>query len=143
MTETVTIQSSVERIDDVRRWVAARAEVAHVDGEAIADMELALTEALANVIEHAYEGRGDREIRVGAEIADGALVVSVRDWGRPGNPESFESRDLDDPGEGGYGVFLMAQLMDRVTREPQPDGGTLLTLTKTVGTNADKGEPHG
>jgi serine/threonine-protein kinase RsbW len=136
MTESMKIPSSVERIDEVRRWVSLRARDAGVGDEAVADVELALTEALANVVEHAYEGRPDGEIAVGTRATGTDFAVTVRDWGLPGDPESFESRDLDDPGEGGYGVFLMAQLMDRVTREPQPDGGTLLTLTKNVGTTS-------
>ena len=59
--------------------------------------------------------------------------MRVRDWGEYFDPASYRGRDLDDPGEGGYGVFLMSSLMDDVTREPQPDGGTLLTLIKTKG----------
>lgn len=131
MPDAMTIPSRVECIDDVRRWVSARAAEAHASSEAVADIELALTEALANVIEHSYAGSGDREIVVDVEVGGDALAVSVRDWGRAFDPGSYAARDLDDPGEGGYGVFLMEQLMDNVTREPQPDGGTLLTLTKS------------
>ncbi len=135
MAETMTIPSRVECIDDARRWVTARATAAGVTGDAISDMELALTEALANVIEHAYCGRGDAEIVVGAEVDEASYRVSVRDWGRLAEAAEFAIRDLADPGEGGYGLFLMGELMDDVTREPQPDGGTLLTLTKNVGDN--------
>jgi anti-sigma regulatory factor (Ser/Thr protein kinase) len=143
MAETVTIPSRVECIDDARRWVTARAEGASVGRDAVADMELALTEALANVIKHAYAGRGDGEILVGAEVRGGAFAVSVRDWGIDADPSGFERRDLDDPGEGGYGLFLIEQLMDDVIREPQPDGGTLLTLVKNVGTPPENGGQHG
>ena len=142
MGETLTIPSRVERIDEARRWVTERARAAALDGEVVADVELALTEALANVIEHAYAGRSDGEIVIGAEIADARLAVSVRDWGKVADPDEFERRDLDDPGEGGYGVFLIEELMDDVRRVPQPDGGTLLTLTKNVG-SPNEGVPHG
>lgn len=139
MDGSLTITSEVERIDEARRWVSERARAAGGGEEAIADVELALTEALANVVEHAYEGRSGHEIVVSAEVQDGRLLVRVRDWGLPADPASFESRDLDDPGEGGYGIFLMAELMDRVTREQQPDGGTLLTLTKDLAAHTNEG----
>lgn len=144
MNESMTITSEVERIDEARRWVSERARAAGGADDAIADVELALTEALANVVEHAYEGRAGHEIVVSVEESgDGCLLVRVRDWGLPADPASFESRDLDDPGEGGYGIFLMAELMDRVTREPQPDGGTLLTLTKDLAAHTNEGGPDG
>lgn len=132
MPGAMTIPSRVECIDDVRRWVSARAEDARASPEAVADIELALTEALANVIEHGYGGDATKEIRVEAEAAAGSFRVSVRDWGLPANPDSFQRRDLDDPGEGGYGVYLMEGLMDEVRREAQTGGGTLLTLVKRL-----------
>jgi len=132
MPDAMTIPSRVECIDDVRRWVSARAAEAHASSEAVADIELALTEALANVIEHGYGGDASQEIRVEAEAAAGAFRVAVRDWGHAADPDSFRRRDLDDPGEGGYGVYLIEGLMDDVQREPQPDGGTLLTLVKRL-----------
>jgi serine/threonine-protein kinase RsbW len=134
MPETVTIPSRVECIDDARRWVAARAQTAQVEPDGVADIELALTEALANVIEHGYGGDGSHEICVGTEIEDGVVRVTVRDWGATADAKSFQRRDLDDPGEGGYGLLLIEQLMDDVRREVQPDGGTLLTLIKQVTT---------
>jgi len=128
---SITIHSRVEEIDEARRWVTEQVRAAGLGDDPVGEIELALTEALANVIEHSYAGSGDREIVVDVEVGGDALAVSVRDWGRAFDPGSYAARDLDDPGEGGYGVFLMEQLMDNVTREPQPDGGTLLTLTKS------------
>lgn len=130
MADELTIPSRVECIDDARRWVSERLRAGGIPEDPIADVELALTEALANVIEHAYEGAPDREIRLGVEVAGDGAAVRVRDWGRAADPGAFVGRDLDDPGEGGYGVFLMQELMDDVQREHPPDGGTLLILVK-------------
>jgi serine/threonine-protein kinase RsbW len=136
--ETLTIASRVEHIDEARLWVGERVRAAGFGDEPAGEIELALTEALANVIEHAYQGDGSQRIELTVAGDDGTLRIRVRDWGRYFDPASYRGRDLDDPGEGGYGVFLMSQLMDDVTREPQPGGGTLLTLIKTT-----KEEPHG
>jgi len=128
--DKLTIDSRVQCIDDARRWVAARVRDAGFGEDPVGEIELALTEALANVIEHAYQGADSERIEVGVTVDDDTLQVCVRDWGRYFDPASYRGRDLDDPGEGGYGVLLMSQLMDDVTRAPQPGGGTLLTLTK-------------
>lgn len=129
--QTLTIESRAECIDDARNWVTERVHAAGFGDEPAGEIELALTEAIANVIEHAYRGAGTERIDVGVVIDGDVLRVLVRDWGAYFDPASYRGRDLDDPGEGGYGVFLMSQLMDDVTREPQPGGGTLLTLIKT------------
>jgi anti-sigma regulatory factor (Ser/Thr protein kinase) len=45
-----------------------------------ADIALAVTEAAANVVRHAYPaGGGEFEVR--ADVRDGELFVAVRDWG--------------------------------------------------------------
>jgi serine/threonine-protein kinase RsbW len=136
--ESLTIASRVEQIDEARLWVGERVRAAGFGDEPAGEIELALTEALANVIEHAYQGDGSQRIELTVAGSDGTLNIRVRDWGRYFDPATYRGRDLDDPGEGGYGVFLMSQLMDDVTREPQPGGGTLLTLIKTK-----KEERHG
>jgi anti-sigma regulatory factor (Ser/Thr protein kinase) len=130
MNETLTIPSRVECIDDARRWVTGHVRTAGFGDDPIGEIELALTEALANVIEHGYGGSDDKKIELTVTEDDHALRIRVRDWGEAFDPAGYSPRDLDDPGEGGYGVFLIEQLMDDVTREAQPGGGTLLTLVK-------------
>jgi anti-sigma regulatory factor (Ser/Thr protein kinase) len=128
--DTLTIASRLECIDDARQWVTTRVRAAGFGDDPIGEIELALTEALANVIEHGYAGDATQSIVLAVVLDDDSLHVRVRDWGRGFEAAEYQPRDLDDPGEGGYGVYLMEQLMDDVTREPQPDGGTLLTLIK-------------
>lgn len=135
--DTITITSETERIDVARRWMANLARAAGVDDDVISEIELVLTEALANVMAHAYAGEPDREIRLTVVIDEDRVNLSVRDWGRAFDRTTYAQRDLDDPGEGGYGVYLIEQLMDQVGRETQQDGGTLLTLTK----NRKRGSP--
>ena len=130
MDETLTIPSRVECIDDARRWVTERLKAAGFGDDPVGEVELALTEALANVIEHGYGGDGSGQIELTISDLPDKLTVRVRDWGHSADEETFERRELDDPGEGGYGVYLMEQLMDDVTREAQPGGGTLLTMIK-------------
>lgn len=128
--ETLRIASRFECIDEARRWVTERLKAAGFGDDPVGEVELALTEALANVIEHGYGGDGSGQIELTISDLPDKLTVRVRDWGRSADEATFERRELDDPGEGGYGVYLMEQLMDDVTREAQPDGGTLLTMIK-------------
>jgi serine/threonine-protein kinase RsbW len=128
--ETFAIPTEVAAIDDARRWASAHARSAAVDDVAISEVELAMTEALANVIGHSYEGRQGEELLLSLEIDDSRLVLGIRDRGRPFDPASYQPPDLDNPSEGGYGIFLIEELMDEVSRRPLQYGGTLVELVR-------------
>lgn len=101
-----------------------------VDEETIAEIVLALTEACANVVQHAGQ-RSDYEVAV--RIADDVCRISVWDEGA-----GFELPDLSQPvdphGEGGAGLVLMNALVDELAFERDPDGRHRVTLEKRLGT---------
>jgi serine/threonine-protein kinase RsbW len=117
-------------IDDARRWASGHARDAGLDDVAISEVELAMTEALANVIGHSYEGRPDEAVLLSLDIDEARLALGIRDGGQPFEPESYQPPDLDQPAEGGYGVFLIEELMDEFSRRPLQDGSTLVELVR-------------
>ena len=87
-----------------------------------ADIALALSEACANVVQHAY--LGDPEpgaIELEAELSGNQLVISVRDHGH-----GFAPR-LDSPGAG-LGLPVIASLTDRLEIRPTPGSGTEIMM---------------
>lgn len=128
--DTFVLSSEPASIDDARRWASAHARSAEVDDKTIADVELAMTEALSNVIRHSYEGRPGEEVLLSLDIDEVKLELGIRDRGRPFEAQRYRPPDLDEPGESGYGVFLIEELMDEVTRTPLEDGGTLVQLVR-------------
>jgi len=136
--DSLVLDSRLEAIDLARRFARARAELAGFDADGVSAIELALTEALANVILHAYDGRPDREIGLTITIDDSVLRLEVLDDGRPFDPEGYSPPDLSEPGRGGYGIMLIETLMDHVARERRPDGHTCLSLAK----RRPPGVPH-
>jgi len=97
------------------------------------NLELAVDEAVANVIEHAYAAGMPAEIRR-VEItlkADGNRVtVEVRDWGKSFSPEAVPAPDLDQAQEHGYGLFLMRSLVDGLEFRADATEGNTVTLVK-------------
>ena len=96
---------------------------------------LALNEALANVIRHAYGGAKDRPIEISARFGDGELRLSIRDWGTPFDPQTLPqpksgASKLLKPG--GLGLLCMGRLMDSVQYQRLSDG-MLLTMVKRAG----------
>jgi anti-sigma regulatory factor (Ser/Thr protein kinase) len=79
---------------------------------------LALEEAITNVIAHGYADAAAHEIRVRMRVADATVTAEVIDDGRPFDPLQVERPDLtggiEDRRLGGLGIFLMRRSMDEV-----------------------------
>ncbi len=94
------------------------------------EIELALTEALANAVEHGCRHDACKSIEVCVECdrARGVLII-IRDPGTGFDPAALPSPLQGERiyGEGGRGVFLINQLMDEVRYEK---GGTEIWMRK-------------
>lgn len=74
---------------------------------------LALQEAVTNVIRHAYQNCGGT-IEVEICYRDGEVAFELRDWGIPFDPTKVPLPDFDCPSPGGYGVFIIKKVTDRM-----------------------------
>jgi anti-anti-sigma factor len=82
---------------------------------------VAVGEACANAVEHAYRGQEPGRVFLTAGVdVDGVLTVRVRDEG------SWRPPDRD-PGDRGRGLLIMRQMVDRV--EIEEEHGTTVTLS--------------
>jgi anti-sigma regulatory factor (Ser/Thr protein kinase) len=91
---------------------------------------LAVTEAVSNVIRHAYRDRHDQPIEVHVAATPGTLRLDMVDYARFVDPSRIVSRPLDEIRPGGLGVHLIRSTMDLVEYNQNPHGGTTLTLVK-------------
>ena len=71
-----------EAVGELRRAVRAFASEHCVSPRTLAAVELAVSEAVANVVVHAYGAGLAGDVRVEADIEDGELEVVVSDDGR-------------------------------------------------------------
>ena len=127
----LTIASRTEAIDDARRWVSGLLQAAGVGESDMWAVELAVTEALSNVIRHAYGGEESHEIRLASAHTDERFEVTIVHWGKRFEAERYTPPDLDTAPQGGYGLYLIEQLMDEVERRDAPGGATEITLVKS------------
>ncbi|MGQ9631302.1 MAG: ATP-binding protein [bacterium] len=114
----------------VRAAAGAVARECGFRGNDIWDIQLAVNEAYANIIEHAYRGNTNRKIILKYCIFDDRLQIIIRDFAEKVDPSTFKSRDLNDPSNGGLGVFLINAIMDKVYYNTDLPLGTELHLTK-------------
>jgi anti-sigma regulatory factor (Ser/Thr protein kinase) len=94
---------------------------AHGASQASTDaVRLAVSEAVTNVVQHAYRD-GDGEVHITAAVVLGKLLVVVEDDGRGMAP------DPDTPGLG-FGLPLITRHSDRCVLASPPNGGVQLEL---------------
>lgn len=122
----------------MRKWTAAQGWTE----DQIADLVLAVDEALTNVIRHGYEGACDQRIDFAAQVVrDTArgegLEICVRDYGKQVDPERICGRDLNDLRPGGLGVHIIRSMMDEAEYSQVAGGGMRLIMRKYKST-----EPH-
>ncbi len=92
------------------------------------NIQLAVHEVCMNIIEHAYANQpgGRIALTLTVEPPSGVqasrLIVDLHDTGAHSfDPAAVAAPDLDVPQVGGYGLFLVQQLMDDMQYEPQPN----------------------
>jgi serine/threonine-protein kinase RsbW len=98
----------------LRRAMAELAKDCGMDAEGIADVQLAVTEAAANAVIHAY-AEADGELRVTAAMDDGELTVAIEDTG-PGLVERENTPGL------GLGLAIIAKVVTRLKIASRPGG---------------------
>lgn len=92
---------------------------------------LAIDEALANVIRHAYHSRCDGLIDLECrECADG-LEIILLDKGDAPDRSKICAREIGCDQPGGLGTHIIKKVMDRVSYEESPEGNRFVA-TKSL-----------
>jgi anti-sigma regulatory factor (Ser/Thr protein kinase) len=99
--------------------------------EACQGVTLALDEAVANVIRHAYKNRYDREIELDCQANAERIVFRLLDEGEPPDPARICGQPLNDVSLSGRGTHLMRAIMDEMTYK-QISGKNELRLVKNL-----------
>lgn len=135
MKKQKSFQASVELLHPMISWI--REELAHysVAESFLTKLELALEEAIVNIIRHAYQERPE-EILIQLEcIPKVGARITLIDNGPAFNPlerqKSFpnSSIPLEEIEEGGLGILFIKKSVDQVLYERRGDQN-VLTLVK-------------
>jgi serine/threonine-protein kinase RsbW len=114
-----------------RRLIAQALEIVGVEADTISDVEIALSEACANVLRHAKTGDA-YEVRAG--FNEERAFLEIIDQGEGFDPEvrAPEGELVADESESGRGVMLMRALMDKVRFESHSGDGNTVILEKRL-----------
>jgi serine/threonine-protein kinase RsbW len=117
---TLRIPAKPEYITLCRLALTGLAQVREIRGDAMADLKLALTEAVSNSVRHAYGPAGDGHVAVTYELHADRLGVEVVDDGAGFDPEEAPSFDGGELSEGGLGIAIIKTIADEFEIESKP-----------------------
>ncbi len=128
-----TVTSSKANIKVIRDLTEKICKEIGFEDSDIFDIKLAINEAQANVIEHAYFGSEDGDILFKFEKYSDKLILIMKDYGKGTDQKTTKNRETDIKGlEGsGLGMFLINNIMDEVVFKPLHTG-TELKLVKKI-----------
>lgn len=127
------ISSDLQQLHRAREFVrsfCSRLPVTVLDEEAVGALELAVDEAISNIMKHAYHGLGDRHIGLRAEAFPGRIMVQLHDEGDPFDPATASPPEPDGSHESGAGLYILRRSVDEVTYRRDRCGRNCVTLVK-------------
>jgi serine/threonine-protein kinase RsbW len=125
----------------IRGIIADLAQQVGFPDEEVAKIQMAVDEACANVVEHAYAKgkewiwqRRDPEIRLQVRLEGTHLVIEINDHGQKFDfgkyrPVAIEEK-IRQMAAGGYGMAIMRRFMDEVQYSSNDAAGNTLRLVK-------------
>ena len=125
----------MQEVPKLAAFVDEVCEAAGMDMSTTMQMNLAIEEAVVNVMEYAYPAGTKGEVRIEAQTNDSYVEFIISDDGKPFNPT--EKGDVDttlsaeERSIGGLGIMLVKHYMDD-TKYKYVDGQNVLTLRKNL-----------
>lgn len=130
-----TIMGETSELSRVRYWLAHTVRtccVEEVTEQQVSEVELALQEALTNVISHALGAGTPQRIDVTMSYEQAKLQVEVSYRGATFDESLVAAPSFDGTRDHGFGLFMMMNLMDEVEHGQRDDGRCFIRMVKKL-----------
>jgi len=129
----LTLRNDIDEIPKLHALIQSIAQETDMDHALAMSLNLALEEAVSNVMLYAYPAGSPGQVDIEAAVLDDRIDFRVSDSGVPFDPTVASdpdlAADLKDRPIGGLGIFLVKRIMDDVSYTWE-DGKNILTMTK-------------
>jgi serine/threonine-protein kinase RsbW len=116
---TLRIPAKPEYITLCRLALTGLAQLREIADDVMADLKLALTEAVSNSVRHAYGPGGDGHVEVTYDLHPDRLAIEVVDDGDGFDPDEAPSFNGDELSEGGLGIAIIRTIADEFDIQSQ------------------------
>lgn len=119
-TQRAQFANELSQLEAVREFVVNTCSQVpdYVEDES-GPLQLAMNEIFCNIVEHSgiEEGRG--EVHIEAQLKTEGICFEVLDKGQAFRPSNIEEPSLSGDRSGGFGLYLIRNIMDKVCYEPK------------------------
>ena len=131
----LTLPNDIETIPQLNEFIDGFCEERGIDFDITMRLNLAIEEAVVNVMSYAYPKGTVGNVDIEVEADEDYITFVIRDSGVPFDPTQKEDPDIDlNPSErqiGGLGIYIVKNIMNEVTYQ-RLEGKNLLTMTKDI-----------
>ena len=133
---TLVLKNRLEELEKLQPFVENIGKNLSLPTSLVSSINLALEEAIVNIINYAYpEGKmGDIRLKASFDSEPSRILFELTDSGIPFDPTSVKEADvtlgIEERPVGGLGIFMMRKLMDEVTYKRQEEKNILLMIKK-------------
>src|SRR3954465_3677143 len=109
---SLRIPAKPEYITLCRLALTGLAQLREIADDTMADLKLALTEAVSNSVRHAYGPNGEGSVDVRYELHPHRLGIAGVDDGEGFDPDSDDAPQSEELTEGGLGIAIIKSIAD-------------------------------
>ena len=125
------IPAKAEYITLCRLALTGLGQVREIGDDTMAELKLALTEAVSNSIRHAYGPNGVGHVEITYELQLDRVRIEVVDDGAGFDPDETPAFDGEELSEGGLGIAIIRTIADDFAIESKPgERGSRLRFAK-------------
>lgn len=105
--------ATLSNLKKIRATIKDFLKIYEVDLKIIKNIQLAVDEAVTNIIKHAYKGENKNNIiKIELEFKNKIFLIHLYDNGIKVDKKNIKPRSLDNIKPGGLGIYFIDQLMD-------------------------------
>ncbi len=135
MSKEIIFLNKMEEVKRIAAFIDEIGEELKLDFSVLTNIQLAIEEAVVNVISYAYPDNEERQSSLSVHKNGNTIVFVLSDSGIPFDPTAAADPDLTLSAEerpiGGLGIMLVKKMMNEVTYQ-RIDGKNELTMKKEV-----------
>ena len=128
MSVRLSLPREADSVPAVRRLLRCALSVLHIDRQSGDDLEIAITEACANVVRHAS---GAEKFEVRLDVGEDRCAIDVVDDGAGFDTGALGAQTPGTTSERGRGLYLIKALGENVRMHSTPLRGSLIHFEKS------------
>ena len=132
---SIVLKNDIQQLPILKTFIDDIIEKLKINRSLAMKLNLALEEAVVNVMEYAYMPKTEGDIEVSAHVDETQIKFIITDYGMAFDPTLKNEVDttltVEDRPIGGLGIHLVRQYMDSINYE-RADNKNILTLIKHI-----------